>query len=1186
MIKSIFFSGFLILIISCCLINSQVFGQSEEWYEMMQNPQAQFEETVKAFESWWGDRPVTKGSGYKQFQRWKYYMETRVADDGSQSLPSKTLEEFARYLSSRDPQRARSSFDGNWQGLGPVNLPLNSTGQPNGVGRLTAIAFHPEDDQIVYAGSPAGGFHVSLDYGNTWINSSENLTRLGVSSIVVHPDNPDTIYIGTGDRDGGDAPGYGVWWSLDGGQTWSFRNSGMGNRTVYEILMHPDDPDILIAATQSRIYRSVNGGATWSQTFSGHNCKDIAFKPGDPNYIYATGNKVYRSIDNGQSFNQITSGVPANASRIAIAVSPLMPSWVYLFAGNNSSGFVGFYRSTDSGASFSLRSDSPNICGYDVNGGSGSQAWYDMVAIADPNDPDHVFVGAINVWETFDGGSSWSIVSHWYGAGGNPDVHADQHVMEYSPHTGDLFHGHDGGIHFTTNGGISFTEISSGLDNAQVYKIGQSQTKRNIVINGYQDNGTAVLDNGWRTEIGGDGMECIVDYEDHNVMYGALYYGNIRRSLDRGSSFSNIVGGISEDGAWVTPYKLHPDDPDTMLVGMDNVWRSYNVKSGNPPSWSQISSLAGSGTVRDIAFAPSNPAIVYISRSGNNNFYKCDNMFTASPVWQDLESNLPGGGFPADIEVHPTNSDKLWIALGNNIYQSVNGGLSWTDFSGSLPNISLNTIVFDIMHPNEAMYVGMDVGVYYRDNTMSDWMLFAAGLPNTEILELELYYDEVCRNNDVLRAATYGRGLWESDLKDPENLSPIACFEIVATDVCVDETCMLTDNSAYNPDAWQWTITPSSFEFVNGTSAASRNPQLRFLSPGTYTVSLLASNANGSNLMEKVDYLSVGGNAFSLPYSQNFEAMDLCSTDPDCELTQCILLEGWTNMENGHKDDIDWRVDQNGTPSSGTGPQVDYSPGNSFGNYLYLEASGTCSFQQGLLLSPCIDLTPASGAELIFAYHMSGQNMGSLRLDLLSEGEWHYNIIPEISGNQGSSWHEITVDLDTFTGAIIRLAFRAVTGEGYLSDIAIDWVDIQATCSMLVTSTLNSGPGTLRNVFACASPGDTIAFSPDLDTDTIVLEGSSIFLDKNIAITCPPGIEVTVSGEFIQKTFEIQPAASVYLQGFSIISGTSSTGRAISNRGNLVMKEMIVYDNPQQPGTGACIHNGGAIMISTSCAIY
>lgn len=810
-----------------------------------------------------GQTTIPKGKGIKQFKRWEYYWQNRIAPDGSFPTPGHTLREAQDYRTA-DAFRSYVTGTGNWEMVGPALTPTNGTGQPNGNGRINCIAFHPTDANTIFVGAPSGGLWKSTDNGSTWTEYSTGLVRLGVSSIVVHPTNPNTIYIGTGDRDGGDAPGYGVWRSTNGGSSWSSWNSGMGNRTVYEILMHPTNSNILIASTSSgRIYRSTNGGANWTYVSVGTNCKDIAFHPTDPNIVYGAGDDFVRSTDNGVSFTTITNGVPSSASRMAIGVSADEPNWIYLLAGNGN-GLVDLVRSTNSGVSFSSRTTTPNILGWDWDGSDvGSQAWYDLVMIVNPNDANEIYTGGINIWKSTDGGSNMSLTAHWVGSGGADDVHADHHALEYSPHNGALYNGNDGGVYYSTNSGNTWTDISSGLAIAQVYKIGVSQTTEGLAINGYQDNGTAVnLEDAFRTEIGGDGMECIVDPTDANYMYGSLYYGDIRRSTNNGFNFGQISGGVSEDGGWVTPFKLDPSNENRMYAGYDNVWRTNNVKAGTV-SWTQISNFGGTNNCVDLDIAPSNTNVVYVSRSSGK-LYKTTNAQAGSPTWTDISGNLPLTSTPKDIEIDPLDEDHVFISQGVNIYESTDGGGSWTDISGSLPNISLNAIVIDRNSPVGAMYVGMDVGVYYRDNNSSDWEAYYTGLSNTEVTELEIYYNTTdCRS--TLYAATYGQGLWKSDLKDPGTVAPIACFESDEQTGCVGTPVIFSDLSSYTPTNWTWTFSPNTVSFTNGTNANSQNPEVIFNATGLYTVTLTASNANGSDSETKTDYISVISNTLATP---------------------------------------------------------------------------------------------------------------------------------------------------------------------------------------------------------------------------------------------------------------------------------------------------------------------------------
>ncbi len=1027
----------LLILLFFISFSSLLSHAQDDWRTMMGNPDIDFSTIQQSFYAEFGDRVGAKGSGWKQFKRWEYYQEQRLDAFGNYQRPGLVLSEVKRYRETHPDSRSYVAGSGNWELLGPTPVPDNGTGQMNGNGRLTCIAFHPTDPNTIYVGAPAGGIWKTTDNGFSWTQYIAGLTRLGISSIVIHPTNPDIIYVGTGDRDGGDAPGYGVWISTNGGSTWAPHNTGMGNRTINELLMDPTNPDIMIAASSNqRIYRTTDGGANWVPSSSlGTNPKDIAFHPANSNIVYASGTRFFKSVDGGVSWTQITNGAPSGVSRIGLAVSPDEPDWVYLLAGGGS-GLIGIYRSTDSGVSFSTRTTTPNVFDYDIDGsGTDSQAWYDLVIAADPTDASTIYTGGINIWKSTDGGTTMNCITYWVGpSSGTDGVHADQHALEFSPHTNHIYNGNDGGLYASTDAGVNWNDLSDGLAIAQVYKIGVSQQTFDRVINGYQDNGTAIS-NGttFKTEIGGDGMECIIDPTDDTYMYGALYNGDIRRSTNGGNSFSSISDPTGEGGAWVTPYKLDPNDGNRMFAGYNDIWRNDAVRTGT--AWTKISTFSNTANMIDLAIAPSNSNVMYVSKSGSSKLYRTNDALAATPTWTNLEASLPASGNPKDIEIDPTDPSHLFIVIGNDIYESSDSGNSWTEISGTLPNISLNTVIIDKDSPSEAMYVGMDVGVYYKDNTLTDWVEYASNLPNIEITELEIHYNtSQCKS--MLYAATYGQGLWKSDLKDPGNLATSACFEASATGLCMGETITFTDNSDYTPTAWTWTITPATFTFTGGTNMNSQNPQVSFTAAGTYTVQLDVSNAIGNDLETKNDYITVSSASIASSFSTDFESEALCGTASDCTTTLCPFANPlWGNLANGTEDDIDWRIDEGGTPSTDTGPAVDLNPGTASGNYAYIEAS-SCSGRTAILESSCMTLD--QDYNFVLGYHMMGSDVADLHLDINTGGAWTLDLMPAISGDQGATWHTSTTSLAAYTGQVIKLRIRGTTGSGYESDIAID----------------------------------------------------------------------------------------------------------------------------------------------------
>jgi PKD repeat protein len=997
------------------------------WIDMMQDQSINFYQTQSAFEKYWQGRVHKKGDGWKVFKRWENFWAARVDQDGNFPPPMQNINAYKSIAAM-----PLASPNGSWTQLGPVNLPANGTGQPNGIGRVNSVSFTISgSNTTIWAGTPSGGLWKSNNNGVSWVALTDSLPTLGVSDILVDSTNTNIMYMGTGDRDAGDAPGLGVWKSTNGGASWVVSNTGMGNRTVGKLIMDPTNHNIILAATSSGVYRSTDAGANWTKTSATANFKDIRFHPANSSIVYATASgDFYRSTNGGVSFTQITSGLPTNGQRLVIGVSPANANYVYALVGN-SSGLVGLYRSTNSGLSFTTRSTSPNILGYSISGtDNSSQAWYDLDIAVDPNNINTIYAGGVNIWKSTDGGSTWSIVAHWIGSSSVAAVHADQHCMVFKPGTSSLYAGCDGGLYYTTNGGSSWTDITSGMAISQIYKFGQSLTTADKLISGFQDNGTAIYsgNNSWSTEIGGDGMNCLIDPTSTTYMYGALYYGDIRRSTNGGTSFGTIakngVNGINESGAWVTPYTLQADNPNTMYVGYKNVWRSTNVKvSGNSNvSWTKISNFGSNISLRVIESCMADPNILYTGR--NSILYRSDNVQSATPTWTTLNVN----GTLHDIETHPVNANIVYVASGNNIYKSTDKGATWVAITGNIPNTSINCVVLDTTK-SEAIYVGTDVGVFYKESGMTSWVNFSNGMPlSAEVTDLEIYYGN--GTNGKLRASTYGRGMWSSDLYSPPNAPPVADFGASMFNVCTGGTTGLIDSSTNMPTSWIWSISPSTYNFVGGTNANSQNPVVQFNATGSYSVQLIVSNAYGSDTIMKTNFITVG-TPNTTPFNENFETFT--TGNPG------TWMNGWTFSNTGV---FNWRANSGATPSSNTGPQVDHTLGNSSGIYLYTEASQPAAFGEvANLISPCISL-PSSGAiALSFWYHMYGASIEGLHVDIFYNGAW-INDIFTLNGQQQtsntSSWQSANVPLTAYLGATVKFRFRVIRGNSYTGDVAVD----------------------------------------------------------------------------------------------------------------------------------------------------
>jgi PKD repeat protein len=831
----------IILVVLAAIYSESLSAQ--RWVEMMEDPNTNFYDLKAEFENYWKDRPMEKGKGYKQFKRYEYYAEPRVYPSGDRSLASrsKAYEEFQKYI-EENPGAQSFSRSATWQPMGPNGAPTGG-----GAGRNNFVRFHPTETQTYWVGTPAGGLWKTINNGVSWTTNTDQLSVIGCSDLAIDPTNANIMYLATGDNDAGDTFSIGILKSTDGGNTWS--PTGLTwtvnqSRRIAKILINPNNTQVIVAATSAGIFRTTNGGTSWTQiTGANHNFKDMEQKPGDFNTLYAAGTRLFRSTDGGATWTQITAGLPASntVSRLAIGVTAADPAYVYVLAGATNNGFLGVYRSTDSGLNYTARSTTPNLLGWDTNGGdSGGQAWFDLAIAISPTNKDNVFVGGVNIWRSTNGGTSWTLNAHWYGGGGKPYVHADHHDLFFVGST--LYSANDGGLFRTTNNGTSWSDISANMQIAQIYRLGMSTSNANLLLTGHQDNGTNRLNGtSWSEVLGGDGMECFIDRTNNNIMYGSSYYGNFSRSTNGGSSWTGISSSLPE-GNWVTPWVQDPTVANTLYACFNQIYKSTDRGT----NWTAIGPTAGANFVA-IAVAPSNNQVIYAARS--NSMFKTTNGGTS---WTAINSGLPSGNRITYIAIAQSDPNKVWVTYsgytaGSKIFFTSNGGTSWSNYSTGLPNLPTNCVVYQ-NDSYDGVYVGTDVGVYYRDATMTSWMLYSAGLPNTIVNELEIYYP-----TSKLRAATYGRGVWESDLYFASGSpAPIINFTSNVTNICIGATVNFTDQSQFSPTTWSWS-------FPGGTPATSilQNPSVVYATAGNYAVTLTATNDNGSNTQTINSYIRV-----------------------------------------------------------------------------------------------------------------------------------------------------------------------------------------------------------------------------------------------------------------------------------------------------------------------------------------
>lgn len=801
-----------------------------------------FYEIQKAFHDFWDPKKVdnsgyyftngvkVKAYGWKQFKRWEYYWSNRV-DKRTGEFPKESAYE-AMMNSLGGTPRAPRSASGAWSNLGPSY----STGGYSGLGRINCIATVAGDNNTIYIGSPSGGIWKSPDGGTTWSPLGDYNPVLGVSDIIVQRPvaGQDVLYIATGDRDGGsmwslnggqsnDNNSIGVLKSTDGGATWNTTGltfTTSQKRTTNRLLMLPSDVNTLYAATSVGLYKTTNGGTSWTQ-LSTTQFMDLEFKPGDPTVMYATNKSgdVYLSTNSGTSWTKTLS---TTDYRCEIAVTPADPTLVYAVICNSVSGLAGIYKSTNSGSSFTLlfSGTTTNILNWDCNSTtSGGQGSYDLCIAADPANAGNVFIGGVNSWRSTDGGNTWSIMGKWNSgmSCSASVVHADHHCIVYQEGGTTMFEGNDGGLYKSTDNGVTWNFIGSGIITGQVYRLGSCPTDGNEVIAGHQDNGSKLKSaSAWSDVLGGDGFDGFFDYTDKNVMYGSINGGEIRRSLNHGSSWTDITTGLTGSGYWCVPWCIDPAVHTTIYCGYEEVFKSLDQGT----SWTAISSFGTSNQLTLLAVAPSNANYIYTSDAST--LYMTGDGGT---TWSDVTGTLPVGSANITyVSVKADDPETVWVSMGGytsqRVFQSTNGGTTWTDISSGLPPVPTMCIIQNkLKNPVIELYAGTDVGVYVK-NGSDPWTLFSTGLPNVVVAELDIFYSNGITPSK-LRAGTFGRGVWESDLLETGVLNPTNLTASASSGTQINLNW--AKNSNNNNIILAYNTTTTFGTPVNGTNYASGN---------------------------------------------------------------------------------------------------------------------------------------------------------------------------------------------------------------------------------------------------------------------------------------------------------------------------------------------------------------------------
>jgi photosystem II stability/assembly factor-like uncharacterized protein len=722
-------------------------------------------------------------------------------------------EAFKKY---RDDIKLKTSLLQQRNNVSAPTIPWTPLAPKNFSGRILCMAFHPTNSNIMWVGSASGGLWKTTNGGTgapggiNWTNVPTGFPVLGISAIVINPSNPNEIYLGTGEVYNSGAAGYeghdirtfrgsygiGILKSTDGGITWtkSLDFSYSNLKGVQDMIINPQKPSTIFAATTDGVYRSHNSGSSWNLVHNIPMAMDICLKPGDTSTLYvgcgnfkSSGHGIYRSTNAGSSspgFSKLSSGLPSTFSgMVRLHISANNRNKVYASIGKapGTSDPNGLYASTNSGSSWSKVSQTAYI---------NNQGWYAHDVIANPSNANSIFVAEMDTYRSTNGGSSLTKISDWSrwdfnnitvgatneGTSSNY-VHADIHHLYYSPFNNNtIFACTDGGLFKSTNSGSSFIGLNGGLMTAQIYSnMAVSAADPNFMICGLQDNATFVYSGlpGCKRKIGGDGFSAAIDPTNDNTCFGSLYYFTVYKSTNRSSTFSRVYNNSSgsERACFSAPLVMATSDPNIMYGGTIYVKKSTNKGTNWTNANGGLVLSNNSAPLVTVAVSNTNASLLYAATvPGGGARSKIFKSTNGAASFVEITGSLPDRFF-TDIAVDPTNDSRIAVTLSGygsgHVFLSNDGGTSWTEIGQGLPDVPHNTAVFDPANP-QTIVVGNDLGVYYctsvTDGSVSpEWLPFNDGLSDATLV-----MDMVVTSDNRLRLGTHGKGLWETNMPEGE----------------------------------------------------------------------------------------------------------------------------------------------------------------------------------------------------------------------------------------------------------------------------------------------------------------------------------------------------------------------------------------------------------------------------------
>ncbi|MCP4654345.1 MAG: glycosyl hydrolase [bacterium] len=698
-----------------------------------------------------------------------------------------------------------------WRNIGPVNMS----------GRVADVEGVAGDPRIVYVGTASGGVWKTQDGGLSFKPIFDEQPIASIGDLALAPSNPEVIYVGTGESNVRNSVsfGNGVYGSTDGGRSWT--HLGLDRtRHISRVLVHPRNPDLvyvgalghIFAPNEERgVYRSGDGGTSWEKVLyldDRHGVADMDIDPTNPNILYASmwhfqrrpwtmtsgsaEGGVYRSIDGGDTWEKLTEGLPKQMGRIGVKVAPSRPQVVYVIAESNEGTL---FRSEDRGASFRKVSDDVTIV---------SRGFYYTDLRVDPADENRIYAVASKLFRSIDGGASFRRISR--------STHIDFHSLWIDPQDPRrMWQGQDGGVAVSYDHGVTWEPVRN-LPIAQFYQIfADDREPFYYVGGGLQDNGAwygpsrtrepaGILSDDWRMMSFGDAYFVVPHPHQEELFISESQAGGIlrtdmvtRRQIDISPQPRRNDGGpaaaLEYRFNWNSPIIASPHDPMTVYFAGNVVFKSEDFgdswevvspdlttddphKQGEAggPVWPENTTAEYHCTIISFAESPAQPGVLWAGTDDGNLQISRDGGVS----WSNVVGNVPG--LPAHspvshVEPSRTAEGTAYAAFDRHmfddfrpyIYRTTDFGVTWTRLVAELPSTAWVWVVREDPRRHELLYAGTELGLYVSSTGGRRWQrLHLGNLPTVAVHDVLIHP----RENDLL-LGTHGRGIWIFDDATP-----------------------------------------------------------------------------------------------------------------------------------------------------------------------------------------------------------------------------------------------------------------------------------------------------------------------------------------------------------------------------------------------------------------------------------